>query len=345
MPAAYLETARLKLRPLSQADIPAIVQGIGNYDVVRWLSSVPYPYSDDNARWFLGSNLAAPGVCWGIEDDSGLQGAMSIKDELGFWLARNAWGKGYVTEAGDAVIDACFADPTLSALKSSYFLGNDRSKNALTKLGFVTQRMAKRDSVALNQEVAAAETSLDRARWTARRCYDVTTSRLTLRALRMDDLGDLRRIAGDIRVARNLFSVTNPWPEDEARRWLLGSQYRGRPGFRAAILRRGRLIGTVGMGAAPGGGPITTMWFIDPDHWGQGYATEAAAALLADTMDRFGIDTLWADHFADNPASGAVMRKLGFQQTKTGTGTSRARLEPAPVVIYRLDRSQLKAHP
>lgn len=339
-----IETARLSLRPLTDADRPAIIDGVGNYDVVRWLSSVPYPYDDTHARAFLESDLSAAGNCWGIEGDVGLQGVISINSELGFWLARNAWGKGYLTEAGDALIDAWFAVHD-EDLTSSAFVDNARSRHVLSKLGCVETGYGHRDSVALAQQVNAVEMTLTKPRWQARRRYRLTTPRLTLRDLRIEDLPAIRRIGADPRVAPNLFAVKMPWPEDDARRWLTSSFYRGRPGFRAAIERDGELIGTVGMGAAPGGGPMTAMWFMDPAHWGQGLATEAARHFLADTMDRFAIATLWADHFADNPASGAVMRKLGFQQTKTGMGSSASRLEPAPVVIYRLDRSNLKVQP
>ena len=50
-----------------------------------------------------------------------------------------------------------------------------------------------------------------------------------------------------------------------------------------------------------------------------------------------------ADHFDDNPASGAVLRKLGFQELGKGIGKSQARLEPAPVTLYRLRLDDLKA--
>jgi RimJ/RimL family protein N-acetyltransferase len=63
---------------------------------------------------------------------------------------------------------------------------------------------------------------------------------------------------------------------------------------------------------------------------------------LADSFERYDIDAVVADHFADNPASGAVLRKLGFQKTGESTGTSAARLEPAPVIDYLLDASDVR---
>lgn len=173
--------------------------------------------------------------------------------------------------------------------------------------------------------------------------YRIKTKRLLLRELHDSDAPALARIGGDPRVAPNLFAMTVPWPQEAALKWLQHFRFRDRLGFRLAVCLQGELIGTLYLGQAPGEGAITTAYFIDPDHWGQGFATEAMYAMLADAMPRFGVAELWADHFADNPASGAVMRKLGFEQIKTGMGTSAARVEQAPIVIYRLLASDLKA--
>lgn len=53
------------------------------------------------------------------------------------------------------------------------------------------------------------------------------------------------------------------------------------------------------------------------DWWGQGYATEAMTAVLNFAVEKMGIKKITAEHFAGNPASGAVMRKLGM--THIGT--------------------------
>ena len=52
--------------------------------------------------------------------------------------------------------------------------------------------------------------------------------------------------------------------------------------------------------------------FIDTQHWGLGCAFEAMGAFLAYFMRKFDLSEVAADHFDDNPASGAVLRKLGF---------------------------------
>lgn len=74
-----------------------------------------------------------------------------------------------------------------------------------------------------------------------------------------------------------------------------------------------RLIG--GVGIADRNGESEIGYWIVPSHWGRGYATEAARAVVAAARDSLRIDRLVSGHFLDNPASGAVLRKLGFVVT------------------------------
>ena len=53
------ETPRLILKPVSGADVSAVVPAIGNYDVVRWLGRVPYPYRTADADAFVAA-ITAP---------------------------------------------------------------------------------------------------------------------------------------------------------------------------------------------------------------------------------------------------------------------------------------------
>ena len=71
-----------------------------------------------------------------------------------------------------------------------------------------------------------------------------------------------------------------------------------------------RLIG--GIGIADRDGDSELGYWIVPSHWGRGYATEAARAVVAAARDSLRIDRLVSGHFTDNPAPGAVLRKLGF---------------------------------
>lgn len=170
----------------------------------------------------------------------------------------------------------------------------------------------------------------------------IATERLVIRALEPDgDLGALHRIGQDPRVARMMQSIPADWTQAQAAAFLERSRWRGRVGFRHAIALRSapeRMIGTVGIG----GDPVSVAFFTDPGHWGRGYATEALGAFLSAVMPRFGLSAVEADHFEDNPASGAVLRKVGFAETGAGVGTSAARDGVSALRSYRLDLERLR---
>lgn len=342
-----LRTPRLTLRPLRADDAPALAEGVGNYDVARWLGQVPYPYKVSDAEAFLAEHRDARTRVWGICDRYGLQGVISYTDELGYWLARPAWGLGYATEAGDAVVDHVFRTTDLTKLISGHYMDNSRSARVLKKMGFTPDGRRDVTSRALVQTVVSQVMVLSRERWRERRDFHVKTERLILRGIDPADWRDMQRLAGVPDVAPMLLSVTVPWPEEAVRRWIAASLYRGRPGFRAVItLPDSTAIGGVGLGRAGGSGPMTVMYWLGRAFWGQGFATEALSGFLRACYERFPeIDEIEADHFTDNAASGRVLDKLGFKRIGHGTADSAARLEPAPVILYRVSRDSFKASP
>jgi RimJ/RimL family protein N-acetyltransferase len=330
-------TPRLTLRPLETTDADAIVEGVGNYDVSKWLSVVPYPYTRADADWFIEKTFENRTPVWAICDGDGLQGIIGLDPELGYWLARTAWRKGYGIEAAHAVTTHWFADPEAGDLMSGYFEGNARSGAVLTALGFQITGQATRDALALSQQVTATEMVLSRARWMARKDFTLYTPRLTLRPLALSDAEHMVALAVP-EVARNTGSFVTGWSKVDAEGFIETRQWRGLPGFMLAVEHRGEFAGVVGCG----GTPPSAMYAFHPDHWGQGIATEAMSAFLPEVFDRFPLNRLIADHFDDNPASGRVLQKLGFTETGRDTGTSKARLEPAPVITYVVTRETLK---
>jgi RimJ/RimL family protein N-acetyltransferase len=131
---AVLQTARLRLRPLAAGDEAALVAAINDLEIARWLYVVPHPYGSAEFRDFL--PLARAGEVWAIEDSNGFAGMVANDGELGYWLARRVWGRGYATEASLAVLAEHFGDAGAGAVASAYFEGNERSRNVLQKLGF-----------------------------------------------------------------------------------------------------------------------------------------------------------------------------------------------------------------
>ena len=71
-------------------------------------------------------------------------GMIGIDPNLGYLIAKEHWGYGYVREAAHAVLSAYFHDPFADPIYSGYFVKNERSARVLTRLGF--SQMGKPDA-------------------------------------------------------------------------------------------------------------------------------------------------------------------------------------------------------
>jgi RimJ/RimL family protein N-acetyltransferase len=142
------------------------------------------------------------------------------------------------------------------------------------------------------------------------------TARLDLRPPAPCDARRLAALAGDFDVVRMTGSMPYPYTLADAEAWIRHAQ--------AADPREEALF----VIDLPGEGPIGVIG-LDPDdvmtvevgywlgqpYWGRGYATEALTALLGWAKGAWGRRCVTARHFADNPASGAVLIKAGFLYT------------------------------
>ena len=123
--------------------------------------------------------------------------------------------------------------------------------------------------------------------------FILTTVGLLIRELLLDDWLAMQRIGGHPSVAPTLATVTSPWAEDEVKTWSVRSLFRGRPGFRAAIVLSGvGVIGSLGLDKTPGPENQSCAYFIDPAYWGQGYATEAMWCFLKTFGPRFDLSEI-----------------------------------------------------
>ena len=140
-------------------------------------------------------------------------------------------------------------------------------------------------------------------------------SRLTLRRPRLADAVEIHDGIGHYDVVNNLSRA--PWPYEfmHAVEWLTKLENADEPlkDFPFAIVRDGHVIGVVGVHLNPEG-PELGYW-LRQSAWGQGYATEAARLALAFAFADLDLSEVEAGHFADNPASGRVLQKLGFAYT------------------------------
>ncbi len=143
----FVRTDRLLLRPGWMEDAPELVDAIAREDVAFTLARMPWPYTLDHAQAWLSMPRAAGDASLLVYERTGgaprLIGGIALSPddagavELGYWITPSAWGRGFATEAGAAMVIMARDTLRLDRLVSWHFIENPASGRVLRKLGFV----------------------------------------------------------------------------------------------------------------------------------------------------------------------------------------------------------------
>jgi RimJ/RimL family protein N-acetyltransferase len=168
----------------------------------------------------------------------------------------------------------------------------------------------------------------------------VRTQRLLLRPCWPEDAKALYDAVAQEVIIRNLATVPWPYSPADARNFTEALHPQHYPQF--LLWKRTnaapQLIGACGLGQSNGHAELG--YWIARAHWGQGYATEAARAVLG-VAKALGHRSLIAGHFTDNPASGRVLDKIGFRETgQVELRESKGRGAAASCALYHIDLSE-----
>ena len=137
----------MKLRPVRVSDAARIQRLVADPEV-RALTNMPDPYpADGAARWLaeeMASRTAGTSLALAIVVAGELVGVCAVSDiggeprsgELGYWVARQAWGRGYASEAVARVVAMAFAHHGLASLEASVLASHTASRRVLEKNGF-----------------------------------------------------------------------------------------------------------------------------------------------------------------------------------------------------------------
>ncbi|HEY6258503.1 MAG TPA: GNAT family N-acetyltransferase [Xanthobacteraceae bacterium] len=163
------------------------------------------------------------------------------------------------------------------------------------------------------------------------------TQRLVLRPPCRTDAKAIAHLINDRRIAENTSRIPHPYSVADAQAYLAEvNRDPSEPSF-LITLADGTLIGGCGVHALDGRDPEPGYWIGVP-HWGRGYATEAARALVDHAFAEMGYARLSCRARVSNPASRRVLEKCGFQWTGVALIRIRALKSSAPVDCFRLDR-------
>ena len=136
-----IKTERLFLKKFSATDKNSLIALIGDSRVSETLSNVPFPYTSEDADYWLDS-VKKNELRLSIRLNDALIGGIGLTHgdddycELGYWLGREYWGRGYATEASNSLLNYVRENTSLRKFRANVYKENIASSKVLQKLGF-----------------------------------------------------------------------------------------------------------------------------------------------------------------------------------------------------------------
>jgi RimJ/RimL family protein N-acetyltransferase len=162
------------------------------------------------------------------------------------------------------------------------------------------------------------------------------TERLMLRRPTLADVKAITALISDLRVSINLRRVPHPYSEEHAVAFVraLAEEIRNT----VFLIECGRAaIGMVGVDWREPEAPELGYW-LGVQHWGQGFGTEAARAVIDFTFEEFEVEQLFSGARVTNPSSRNILEKCGFQWIGVELHRFEALGSSTPVDRFRLSR-------
>ena len=175
----------------------------------------------------------------------------------------------------------------------------------------------------------------------------LVTERLTLRPLDPEDAETLHRLVNDWEVSRTLSGVPFPYPRDLAGEWIAATRRELAEGTAVHLAITGQegteevLVGVIGLRIDASTRTGRLGYWVGRRFWGHGVGSEAAGRFARWALANLDLDRLVANVATDNPASAAVLRRVGFRQTGVGTEIFVSRGGEHPVWQFEATRDDL----
>src|SRR5262245_1588553 len=180
LPKAEIRTARLLLRPLHDGDAEPMFALFANWEVARWLSAPPWPYTRSDAEAFIHRCMAGgpdAEAALAITHDGTLVGSVGVRmraashlqrgdgPNIGYWIGEPYWGRGYMTEALAGIVGHVFATRPDDAIYCGAFTHNVASLRVQEKVGFERDGETMLHSTPRGGDFPHINTMLTRARF------------------------------------------------------------------------------------------------------------------------------------------------------------------------------------
>ncbi|MGG5209135.1 GNAT family N-acetyltransferase [Chryseobacterium sp. MIQD13] len=149
-----IETERLILSQLKEGDIPFVTGYLQDKVFSDLTSNIPFPYTKEHAEFWVKMSRESfesnTGYTFAVRNrEEQIIGAIGLHDrdddkaELGYWMGKPFWNKGYITEAAAALIDFGFKELELNKIYATYFLHNPASGRIMEKIGMEKEALLK----------------------------------------------------------------------------------------------------------------------------------------------------------------------------------------------------------
>lgn len=148
--------------------------------------------------------------------------------------------------------------------------------------------------------------------------HTISTERLVLRFFEQSDAEEVARLCNNYNIYINTLYLPYPYTINDAEKWI----ERHRKNFNAgrayefAITDKfsGNLYGAIALSYNQAFNNGEIAYWIGEEYWGNGYATEAAKAVVKFAFEVKGYHKVYARFFNTNPASGKVLQKIGMKE-------------------------------
>ena len=155
-----LETERLVLRTPTMKDAKNIVELLDDRNISKFVASIPYPYGLKDARWFIKNSLEKSrkrkksdyNFSIELKSEKRIVGGIGLHKidkfsgtvEIGYWVGREYWKKGIVSEAIVVLLDFAFNKLKLNRVELRAYTENLASNNIAKKFGFKLEGTLKK---------------------------------------------------------------------------------------------------------------------------------------------------------------------------------------------------------
>ena len=153
---------RIILRSWEYEDERDLVEGLNNINVSKWLASVPYPYTENDAKSFIEHAKKSDerdyiALAIVLKENNKVIGGTEIRNinkkdgtaSGGIWLNEKYQKNGYGTEAFSTKIKYSFDTLGLRRMENGYFSNNEKSKKMQEKLGYKIEGLKRKKYLCL----------------------------------------------------------------------------------------------------------------------------------------------------------------------------------------------------